>query len=371
MVRKGTQIALIVLFCAWIAVFGVLYLTLPRTDFSAQEKRVLANFPEVSLSTVFSGKFESGLETWMSDHIPGRDALVGINAYYELASGRNGLGGTILAGGRLYDAPDALDEVAVSRKCEILNRFYENTGLPMDVMIVPAAGYALEDTLPLHAPYADGALAAQVRDELNGGIRFLWPELLLDAETAPQLYYATDHHLTSRGSYEICRMYVESLGLSMPEISDYEIETHEDFRGSMYSQSGLWGVEPDTVEIWRSKNLGGVQVSFDDRESADALFFPEHLEDLDKYPTFLDGNHGLVTIETGNADAENLLLIRDSFGHCFAPFAADSFHRIVLVDLRYYRKSVQELAEEMEIDRVLVLYGSDTFLTDTNFTWLR
>ena len=206
---------------------------------------------------------------------------------------------------------------------------------------------------------------------MNEGIRFLWPEELLKASSPAQLYYATDHHLTSRGSYEICRMYVESLGMMMPEVSDYEIETHEDFRGSMYSQSGLWGVEPDALEIWRSKNLGNVEVGFDDREGADDLFFPEHLAELDKYPTFLDGNHGLVTIETENTDAENLLLIRDSFGHCFAPFAADSFHRIVLVDLRYYRKSVQELAAEMEIDRVLVLYGSDTFMTDTNFTWLR
>ena len=371
MVRKGTQIALILLFCAWIAIFGVLYLTLPGTDFSEQEKRVLASFPEVSAKTVFDGSFEAGLETWMSDHIPGRDALVGINAYYELASFRNGLGGTILAGGRLYDAPESLNAEAVSRKTEILNRFYEKTALPMDVLIVPAAGYALEDTLPLHAPYPDGELAAQVRAELREGIRFLWPEELLKESSPAQLYYATDHHLTSRGSYEVCRMYVESLGLTMPDASDYEIETHSDFRGSMYSQSGLWGVEPDALEIWRSRNLGGVQVSFDDREDSDDLFFPEHLAELDKYPTFLDGNHGLVTIETENADAENLLMIRDSFGHCFAPFAADSFHRIVLVDLRYYRKSVQELAQEMEIDRVLVLYGSDTFMTDSNFTWLR
>ena len=371
MVHKGTQIALILLFCAWIAVFGILYLALPASNFSEQEKRVLANFPEVSARTVFNGGFEEGLETWMSDHIPGRDALVGINAYYELASGRNGLGGTILADGRLYDAPESLSAEAVSRKCEILNRFFDNTGLPMDVLIVPAAGYAMEESLPLHAPYPDGALAAQVQAELNEGIGFLWPEELLKGSSPAQLYYATDHHLTSRGSYEICRMYVESLGLTMPEASEYEIETYADFRGSMYSQSGLWGVAADELEIWRSRNLRGVRVSFDDREDATDLFFPEHLTELDKYPTFLDGNHGLVTIETGNTDAENLLLIRDSFGHCFAPFAADSFHRIVLVDLRYYRKSVQELAAEMEIDRVLVLYGSDTFMTDTNFTWLR
>ncbi len=64
-------------------------------------------------------------------------------------------------------------------------------------------------------------------------------------------------------------------------------------------------------------------------------------------------------------------MIRDSFGHCFAPFAADSFHRIALVDLRYYRGSVTELAKEMEIDRALVLYGADSFAGDSNFGWPR
>ena len=371
MVRKGMQIALIVLFCAFIALFGILYLVLPKANFSDQEKRVLADFPEVSVKSVFSGSFEDGLETWMSDHIPGRETLVGINAYYELASGRNGLGGVIYANGRLYDAPDALNTDAVTRKLEAINNFRQSTGLPTDVLIVPTAGYAQEDSLPLHARYQDGALAELARNTLNEDIRFLWPDELLKGASSEQFYYATDHHLTSRGAYEICRMYVESLGLQMPEISDYDIETHGDFHGSMYSQSGLWGVQADEIELWRSRGLGYVQVSFDDRESATEMFFPEHLAETDKYPTFLDGNHGLVTIETDNADGENLLLIRDSFGHCFAPFAADSFHRIVLVDLRYYRQSVQALAEEMEIDRALVLYGAATFLTDTNFVWLR
>lgn len=371
MTRKATQIALIVLFCAFIALFGILYLLLPKSDFSDQEKRVLASFPNVSVSTVLDGRFEEGFERWMSDHVPGRDALVGLNAYYELASGRNGLNGTILAGGRLYDAPDELDIAAVTRKCEILRSFAEDTALPMDVLIVPSSGYMHEDSLPLHDPYPDGALAALVEDALGEGIGFLWPEERLRAADPDLLYYATDHHFTSRGAYEVCKLYVESLGLAMPEVSDYEIETHGDFRGSMYSQSGLWGVSPDEIEIWRSRKLGDVTVSFDDRESANGLFFPEHLSEVDKYPTFLDGNHGLVTIETDNAEGENLLLIRDSFGHCFAPFAAESFQKIVLVDLRYYRQSVRELAAEMEIDRVLVLYGADTFLTDTNFVWLR
>ncbi len=371
MIRKGMQAALIALFCAFIAAFGILYIVQPERTFSEREKRALAEFPEVSAKTVFDGSFESGFESWMTDHIPGRDALVGVNAYYELASGRNGLGGTILADGKLCAAADPLDEEAMLRKCEIINRFAEDTGLPVDVLLIPTSGYMREDELPMHAAYHDAELSELMREHLSAGVNFLWPEDALRSKLGEGLYYNTDHHLTSRGAYELCGFYARSLGLSMPEEANYDVEPVRDFYGSMYSQSGLWGVKPDALEIWRSGSLGEVAVSFDDREGSDSLFFPEHLSEMDKYPVFLDGNHGLVTIETGHEEGENLLMIRDSFGHCFAPFAADCFKRIVLVDLRYYRKSVRELAEEMDIDRALVLYGVDTFLTDTNMGWLR
>lgn len=361
--------ALIALFCGFIALVGLGYLLLPKVGFSDLEKRVLARFPEFSVRSVLDGSFESGLEQWMNNHIPGRTALVGVNAYYELASGRNGLGGVILADGRLYAAAEEMDDAAISRKIEIIDRFAARTGLPLDVLVIPSAGYMSEASLPRHAAYHDGELAERLRAQLSPQIRFIWAEEALAGDVNAN-YYATDHHLTSLGSYRVCKFYLRSLGLDLPEPTGYDIELHEGFRGSMYSQSGLWAVAPDAVELWRSRTLGEVRVTFDDREPSDSLFFPEHLTELDMYPTFLDGNHGLVTIETRN-EGENLLLIRDSYGHCFAPFAAERFHKIVLVDMRYYRGSVTELVQAEDIDRALVLYSADNFLTDTNFGWLR
>ena len=96
MAKKSLRsVLLIVLFCAYIGAFSILYIVLPKQDFSENEKRVLAKFPEASFAAITDGSFESGFETWLSDHVPGRDALVGVNALYEQASGRNGLGGVI------------------------------------------------------------------------------------------------------------------------------------------------------------------------------------------------------------------------------------------------------------------------------------
>lgn len=371
MQNKKLQIAAVVVFCAFIGAFGLMYAVLPKADFSEKEKRVLSDFPDTSIESIFDGSFETGFETWMSDHVPLRDVLVGMNAAYELASGRNGLNGVIFHDGKLMATAEEMDAENIAGKCGKINRFAEETGLAADVMLVPAAGYIFSDELPMHAQYQDAALAETVRECLSEDVGFVWPEEMLREKRGEGVYYRTDHHLTSRGTYEIARMYAESIGMDIPEAAEYEIETHDGFYGSMYAKAGLWNVEPDSIEIWRSSKTQGAQVTFDDREDAEDMFFTEHLSEMDKYPVFMDGNHGLAVIETGREGGENLLMVRDSFGHCFAPFAADMFDGVVLVDLRYYRKSVSELAAEMEIDRVLFLYGTDTFITDTNFGWLR
>lgn len=369
MQSRKMQAALVVCFCLFISVFAVLYIALPKADFSEKEKRVLAKMPEVSVKSVLDGSFEAGFEKWMSDHVPGRDYLVGINAGYELMSGRNGLNGVIFHEGRLFAAAEDMDAENIAGKCARINSFAESTGLKVDVMIVPTAGYVFEDVLPGHEGYSDGELAEVVRAELDGEVGFVWPENELKAMRDDGVFYRTDHHLTSKGSYEAARIFAEHIGMEMPGADQYQIEKVENFYGSMYAKAGLWNVEGDDLEIWRGKT--DVQVSFDDRDGADGMFFEEHLSEMDKYPVFMDGNHGLAVIETGRDGGENLLIVRDSFGHCFAPFMADVFDRVVLVDLRYYRRPVSELAAEMEIDRALFLYGAETFITDTNFGWLK
>ena len=363
--------ALIVLFCAFLGGMAALYALLPKASFSEREKRVLEKSPRLTASSLLSGDFESAFERWMSDHVPGRNALVGLNALYEQLSGRNGLSGVILTRDkRLLAAPETFDERDVRRKCERISALAENTGLPTALMLIPENGYMHASVMPaLHAAYRDAEAAGAVADALQGA-DFLWPQARYEAlgEEA-ELYYRTDHHYTSRGAYEAWRLYAEHLGIDAAGPEAYDVQRVPGFYGSMYAKAGLWAIPPEDIELWRREGGRKLTVRFDDRESADDVFFEEHLSEMDKYPVFLDGNHALVTIEGG--EGENLLIVRDSFGHCFAPFAAESFGKIVLADLRYYHRPLTALIEEEQIDRILVLYGMDTFLSDTNFVWMK
>ena len=96
----------------------------------------------------------------------------------------------------------------------------------------------------------------------------------------------------------------------------------------------------------------------------DGLFFRAHLAEDDKYPVFLDGNHGRVRIETGSSGGR-LLVVRDSFAHCLAPFLAEHYSQIDLIDLRYFKKqTVSDYLAENPADAVLFCYGLDSLVTD-------
>ena len=41
----------------------------------------------------------------------------------------------------------------------------------------------------------------------------------------------------------------------------------------------------------------------------------------------------------------------DSFSHCLAPFLAENYSEVILVDMRYYKNSISELAQQEKPDR--------------------
>ena len=101
------------------------------------------------------------------------------------------------------------------------------------------------------------------------------------------------------------------------------------------------------------------------------MFFYDHIDEDDKYPVFLDGNHALTEITNSNAKGGTLVMIKDSFSHCLAPFLAENYSKIIMVDMRYYKNSVSDLIKAENPEQVLVVYGIDNIATDTDIVWLK
>lgn len=350
------------LFCGFLAVMMLLYLILPKMEFSELEKRYLAEPPALQWNTVASGDWGSEAESYMADHIPGRDFFVGLNAYYDLLSGRQKTKDIWQAkDGRLVEAPVKLDSNTISRNMTVLNAFSETVGQTVDLMIVPSAGWTLG--LP---EYEDEKILQEIHDFASDQLRT--QDVSAVFARKPELYYKTDHHWNSAGAYAAYEAYMGSIGRESRNSGDFVKTIRGKFHGSTYSRSGLWLTPAEDLELWTGSN-GLTVTNGESSATHQGVFYEERLKEADKYTVFLDGNHSIVRIENPEKEGK-LLVIRDSYSNCLGCFLAESYGEVVLVDLRYYRQPVSQLAAKENFDQILVCYSIGNFLTDTNLIWL-
>lgn len=366
-----------VLFAGFILVIAIWFIAGPKETFSASEKRVLADFPNASADNILSGQFGEGFETYFADHFPGRNLWVGINAYTNLLEGNNGAGGVYKCGnGYLINKPVPTDN-QIDTNLENLTDFKQEIGdVPMTAMFVPSTGYIADDVLPaLHDQYNDDAYFKKISDGLKaGGINFVDLRSSFKAayKGGTQLYYKTDHHWTTEGAYNAYIEYCRAMGLKTAPKGSFEVEKYKNFYGTTYSSSGFWNNTSDTVEVWNNPKNTADKITVDINDGkppykhANSMFFYEHDKEVDKYPIFLDGNHAFTEITNDNVKDGTILVIKDSFSHCFAPFLAENYHKVILVDMRYNSQNIIDMVKVEKPDQVLVLYGIDNFAEDTD-----
>ena len=131
----------------------------------------------------------------------------------------------------------------------------------------------------------------------------------------------------------------------------------DDFYGTLYSKVLLTTLTKDSVETPGAALTAKYRVSLNGK-TYDSLYFNEYLNKKDKYAVYFGGNYDKVDIEVEGA-AGSLLILKDSFANSFVPYLLGHYSKITMIDSRYYRGSVEELARDY--DEVLVLYGIDNF----------
>lgn len=363
-------------YLAFIALLAVLLFALPKQSYSQNEKHELADFPSFSVNSLLDGSYFKGIETYVSDHFPFRDLFVGINAYFNLYTGRNGANGVYKGNdGYLIAEPAELNEDRCRQNIKWLADFSDTLSLPSSLIIIPTPGYMLEDKLPeKHTAYHDNQIFS-IAEEASDNMNFidLRPVFYENMDNM-QIYYKTDHHMTTAGSYLTYQAFCANNGF-VPVCDFSNIETLTDFYGTNYSKSGLWLEKPDTVEIWHSANQNTYEVIIDDinkQSTYNSLYFYEHNENMDKYPVFLHGNHAIVTINNKSCqNGKRLLILKDSYAHCFATFACENYEEICMVDLRYYRGAVSDIISKDGINEILYLFGAENLAGLADIAWLK
>ena len=351
-------------FCVFLGGLLVWHVLLPDREKSETENRTLAQAPEFSWTALVDGSYTKKVEDYFADQFPLRDSWTGLKARAEQLIGKSEFNGVYLCGDTLISKVERPDESLVEKNLSYVDRLSGKTDIPVYLGLIPSAAEVWKEKLPAGAGSWDQTeLLAQSNMDFSG--------VLADHDAEP-IFYRTDHHWTTLGAYYGYEAIMEALGTEPLRKTDFtpKIIT-SDFNGTLYSQSGIHWLEPDTMEFWVEDT--GLEVTSwrNGTPEPGSLYDRSYLEKKDKYSAFLGGNQPLCVIRNENiSDGGKLLLIRDSYADSLAPFLAQSFSEVHLLDLRYYRASAAQYAEENGIDVICVLYSVQNFISDRNLVLL-
>ena len=374
------------LFCAFIGVFLVANAVSPDRTFSEVENRNLEQLPAVDFGTpeklfrdgnFFNGQFMRDFETYTTDQFIGRDAWVDLKARTERALGKKENNDVYFADNDTlitrFDQP-AADRV--TENLNYVNKFVENVDIPVVFSLIPTQACIWADRLPEGAPNASQTdLMTQAQGAVTGAT---WADVYtpLMEHKDEDIFYRTDHHWTSLGAYYGYTGLASALGYTPVPLTDYTPTVRStEFYGTVFSSSGVRWVKPDTITTYvPDDGITVVSHTYDNSgnpvEEQRALYVESFLSVKDKYSMFLGGNQSLGVVTTPNTDKPKLLIIRDSYTDSLVPFLTPHFSEIHLIDLRYYKLSIQEYIQQNEIDQALVLYSVPNFVTDSNLLWI-
>ena len=359
-------------------IFAAALLILPKQDWSENENRRLAAFPELTLSGLAEGEYLSDVEEYLTDHFPARDVFVSINTRVSAALGRQELNGVYLGkDGFLIDryiSPERTEKIL-----EGFNRLADAAGgRSVTLLAAPTAAEIYGDRLPPFARCADqNRTIALLRDGFAGSFADV-TQTLRDHRDEQLLYYRTDHHWTTWGAYyaytELCAV----MGLQPVQAEQFEItQVTADFRGTTFSKLNDLTVPGEPIYRF---TLPGQQLTVSygmpdravtsDEAGSNGLYNPDYLEQKDKYSYFLDNIHEFITVEKSGADSSRrLVIVKDSYANCMVPFLAEHFEKIYIIDPRYYRESIIDfVTSDDTLTDVLILYNLGTMDGDTGVT---
>ena len=368
---KKYSVFITALFCLFTFGFGAALILTPSRDFSDQENRYLSQFKAPTPDTLRSGKFMEDFEDYVTDQFPLRDQWIQLKALSERLLGKQENNKVYFGtdGQTLFAHFTAPTREELEQKVGLVNKLGDNLDVPVYFSLVPDKSYVLSWLLPKNAPKVDYGVTIRNALALCGD-EVTYIDLRSDLTNAGD-FYRTDHHWTTMGAYQGFVKLMDGMGVSSAHDEEWvDIKVAEDFYGTTYSASGAGWVEPDS--IYRMVPEGGVKGNVtvtrypEGAPIEGGLYYPEKLAVKDKYAYFLGGNQPLCVIQNPDAANGKLLVVRDSYSDCLAPFLAEKFQEVHLLDLRYYNLSLKQYVAEHEIDQVLVLYSTANFSTDQN-----
>ncbi|MDP4118003.1 MAG: DHHW family protein [Bacillota bacterium] len=355
-----------------------------------KENREPANLPSPSVQNIFSGKFASGFEKYLSDNIGFRGKMIAVSnnidkfkgiksfGYITKANGDLGTGNTVTDKGLLV-ANDKIMEVfkanpeAKKHYIELIN--YYAARLPSNIkfynMIIPTQ---IEFQKKEYAGLADSQKKTidSIYSKENSRVISVDAYDVLKEHTNEYIYFRTDHHWTTRGAYYAYVAFCRAAGSTYVNINDFQENKMDGFLGYLYNQAKATELKdkPDTIYYYTNGNNFTTYAKEwkDDGSVRDykGLVFniPNPGEEV-KYSLFMGGDHPFLYIPTNAKNGKTIVVIKDSYANAFLPWLVNNYEYVLVIDPRSYKGNIQSVLNEYKVTDVLIInYSFSTTFED-------
>lgn len=358
----------------WVILIVLNFLN-PKVEFSENENRVLAKIPRFTLEKLIDGSYAQGLDNYINDHFIFRDKWMNIQAVSELITLKYEVNGVYVSkDGRLFAKFNYGDKEKDNVKsiANNINKFAMND-FNIYFMLVPNSIYINKDKLPSNLNIKDQS------EIINTFYNLLNPNILkvdviptLMEHNSEYIYYRTDHHMTSLGTYYTYLEFCKKANLEPTYLNEYNnLLVSNSFLGTFDSKANIPFTKPDDMFIYQNKNNTNLQSVQYDNETTTSIFNTDYLNKKDKYSFFLNGNNAKVVVKTKVNNGKKLLVIKDSYANIMAQFLCNNYEEIHFIDPRYNKASISDYAKLNSIKDILFLYNVSNITTDLGLKTLR
>ena len=361
------KIFFIIFMIVWVSLI-IINLLLPKKVFSEQENRYLASIPDFNFKDLVSGEYVEELDNYINDHFAFRDFWLKLNSFVQIATGKTENNGVYIGkDGYLFEKFEYTDAQKENIKMaeKAINDFAVKTGLPTYFMLAPNSIYINQDKLPNNVTSPDqSAIINEIYSACTNVTCINTIKSFEENKNNVQLYFRTDHHMTSEGAYLLYQDFCKSANIEPAKLSDFTKETvSTSFLGTFDSKAQVPFQKQDEITVYKNDINTNVSGDYDGKKY-NSIFNEDYLDKKDKYSYFLNGNNAKVVIKTNVNNGKKLLVIKDSYSHIMAQFLCQNYEEVHFLDPRYYNLPLMDYCKENDIDETLFLYNVSNLVSD-------
>ncbi len=387
--KRFAQVAFLACFLAVILAVPAGTLLFSKNNTSAYyENRALAEWPEITAEGILDGSLAQSLETWYSDHAPGRATLLKMDTFLSMDVLHRPVVNDIVTTQDVLlpfldysEYTPAAYEATVSSMSEPfskLNQYIEETGGSFYFVGFPEQRIYFEDEFPDYlnnheneAEAADTIFREALEDE---GIAFLDMGEVYDDLGHPADFYSTvDHHYNYYGAYAAYRSILDTLAA---DGWDLPVLTEEDFTFRELPNPYIGSRNRKLYNLWPNEDRAVIAevkdpvayTRYDNGEPSDKpLYVLPAAEDLPTtYNLYMGGDFGETILETNRPELPDVLVFGDSFTNALETLLYNSFDEMRSLDLRHYTdKTLRDYITDYQPDIVICVMNDTFYYTPT------